>query len=95
MRTGYQKTDDGREFHTKNTVCQKILNGDGRIERNPSWVANEIVYATFGDAAQLRMPEIRILTANGELVFGSEVLKTRRPLPKDANMSHLVMQENN
>jgi hypothetical protein len=95
MRNGRQKTGDGREFFTKNAICGKTLDLHGRIERNPAWVANEVVYATFAEAAQLRVPKFVILPDNGEWLFGSEVLPKRCPLPMDANIRQLSEQGSN
>jgi hypothetical protein len=89
------KLKDGRKFCTKTTKCRKALDRHHRNERNPAWLANEVVYASFANAAALRMPESLILDYQGEKVFGSEVLPTRRPLDREANIKQLSEQEDN
>jgi hypothetical protein len=49
-------------------------------EDNPTWIANEVVFAHFGRAADLRMPNTRFLRNDGRLYFGSEMVAGRDPL---------------
>src|SRR5438105_10610905 len=62
-------------FYLKGTLCPKK-----KGQHNPIWLANEIVYAAFAEAAHLRMPAVCLLSYHGSYYFGSESLPGRNTL---------------
>jgi hypothetical protein len=69
------RATDGKLFVGKNDHCRK-----SRGNRNTAWLVNEIVAAQYAVSAGLRVPDLRLLTAEGREYLGSEFLPGRLPL---------------
>ena len=82
-------TSDGKTYHTKSILCRK---GKYECKVNPTWVANEVVYGTYAEAAGLRIPNWRLIDYGGATYFGSEMRAGRNAVKDDdvGRLSELV-----
>ena len=82
---------DGRRFYVKTALCPKRVG-----KKNPTWLANEVVYYEMAKIFGVAMPSAALILVNDALGFGSEVLPGRKQLervPEDldkTNMSRLI-----
>ena len=73
-REGKVVTNHGRTFYVKTSRCRKCKCQD---RTNPTWIANEVAYSVFANAAGLRIPNVCLIERNCTTCFGSEILADR------------------
>jgi hypothetical protein len=64
--------DDGRQYFAKSTECPNV-----RSSRNPTWVANELIYYLIAQRSGLPMPRSCLIEYQTSLYFGSEYIPGR------------------
>jgi hypothetical protein len=93
-KNGKVSTSDGATYFIKSAFCRK-QEYDGK--RNPTWVANEVVYGTYAAAAGLRIPPWCLIDYGGATYFGSEMRAGRKEVKEDEvdRLAQAVKREEN